>query len=110
LKRFRQFLEKELDLDAIKNEKELLRWGIKIRYAPDPPDDFDEFEFGINYKAEQDVAFLIAVEKGKIARMLFGKTVKDNPDMLSPMNDQELSDLLKTKGSELIEFFDFVTK
>lgn len=109
MKRFRQFLQKDLNIEAIKDEDKLSSWGIRVRYAPEPPDDFDEFEFGIDYKGEQDVAFLIAIEKGKIARMLFGKTVKDNPDMLLPMNDQELRSLLDNKGNELLEFFNFVT-
>jgi len=109
VKRFRQFLGKELDTEKATNELELSKWNINVRYAPEIPDDFDEYEFGIDYKNKQDVGFLVALEKGEIARLLFGWTVPDNPDMLKPMSDKELKDLLKARGEALLEFFNFVT-
>ena len=109
MKRFRRFLKKSLDLERVRDEKALSSMGITVRYAPDSPDDFDEFEFGLDYKRKEDVAFLVAIEKGQIARMLFGKTVKDNPDMLNPMTDEELSELLESRGEMLERFFEFVT-
>jgi len=109
VKRFRQFLGKKLDIQRATNEPELSRWNIKVRYAPEVPEDFDEYEFGIDYKNEQDVGFLVAIERGKIARLLFGWTVPENPDMLRPMSDNELEGLLDAKGRDLIEFFHFVT-
>ncbi len=110
MKRFRRFLKKTLDLEKVRDEKALSEMGISVRYAPESPEDFDEFEFGLDYKGKEDVAFLVAIEKGEIARMLFGKTVKDNPDMLNPMSDKELSELLEAKGDVLLRFFEFVTK
>jgi len=109
VKRFREFLGKKLDTDRARDEDSLSKWGIKVRYAPEEVDDFDEFEFGIDYDSEQDVAFLIAIEKGRIARVLFGWTVPDNPDMIKPMADADLGKLLEKKGQKLLEFFQFVT-
>ncbi|NPA94715.1 MAG: hypothetical protein GXO58_04735 [Thermodesulfobacteria bacterium] len=110
MRRFRRFLGKELDVTRATDSNLLSKWGMKVRYAPDEPDDFDEFEFGLNHKGDGDVAFLVAIEKGKIARMLFGWTVPDNPDMLKPMKDEDLEELLENKGRDLEEFFESVTK
>ncbi len=109
MKRFRCFLGKELDTAKATDSKALSNFGMKVRYAPEEPDDFDEFEFGLNHKKEEDVAFLVAIEKGRIARLLFGWTVPDNPDMLKPMSDKELEGLLENKGRELEEFFKYIT-
>ena len=109
MKRFREFLGKTLNIDKAKGEENFSRWGIKVRYAPEEVDDFDEFEFGIDYEGEQDVAFLIAIEKGRIARVLFGWTVPDNPDMMKPMADDDLGKLLEKRGQALVEFFKYVT-
>ncbi len=109
MKRFRQFLGKKLDISKATDSEKLSKWNIKNRYAPEEPDDFDEFEFGIDYLGEQDVAFLVAIEKGQIARLLFGWTVPDNPDMMKPMKDADLAGLLEKRGSALTEFFDYIT-
>jgi len=109
VKRFRKYLGKDLDISRATEERQIERFGMKVRYAPQEPEDFDEFEFGLDYKDEQDVAFLVAIEKGKIARLLFGWTVKENPDILKPMDDRDLEGLLDQCGDGLIEFFEFVT-
>ncbi len=109
MKRFREFLGKKLDINRAKDEERLSKWGIKVRYAPEEVDDFDEFEFGIDYKGTQDVAFLIAIEKGRIARVLFGWSVPDNPDMMKPMADDDLGKLLEKRGQDLVEFFQYIT-
>ncbi len=109
MKGFRDFLGKELIHERAKDGAALARFGIKVRYLPDPPDIFDEYEFGIDWKAEQDVAFLVAVEKGKIARMLFGRPDADNPDILRPMDEEDLGQFQKDLGGRLKEFFSFLT-
>ena len=105
----KRFLGKEFNLSLAKDTVFLSGLGLSLRYAPDEPDDFDEFEFGLDHKGKQDVAFLVAIEKGKIARMLFGKTVKDDPDMLKPMSDEELAQLMNDKQELLIKFFEKIT-
>ncbi len=41
----------------------LYRWGISLCYTPEEVDDFDEFEFVIDYKGSRNVVFLTTVEK-----------------------------------------------
>ena len=107
MKRFSKYVNKPLNLQKIKQEDKLKNWGISVRYSPDPPEDFDEFEFGLDY---ENTAFLVTIEQGVIKRMLFGKPDKDNPDILRPMNDEQLSNMLQEKGEALVSFFDYVTR
>ncbi len=105
---FKGFLGKELVHDRVKDAKALEGFGIKVRYLPDPPDIFDEYEFGMDWHGRQDVAFLVAVEKGKIARMLFGRPDGENPDILRPMEEDDLLRFQEEKGEQLMAFFKYL--
>ncbi len=109
MKRLRNYLDKPLNAERVKDREKLAGWGITVRYAPDPPEDFDEFEFGLDYQGEQDVAFVTTIEKGEIKRMMFGRPDKDNPDILRPMDDETIADLMGKKGKDILAFFDFIT-
>ena len=110
MERFKKYLGKKVNLENIKNEDQLMKFGVKCRYLPDPPEEFDEFEFGLDFKAEQDVAFLVAVEQAKIARLLFGSVDPDNPDIFRPLPEETLRDLAQEKSELLCNFFDFITE
>ena len=109
MKRLRQYLDGSLNTNKATDKEQIGRWGISIRYAPDPPEDFDEFEFGLDYKGRQDVAFVTTIEKGKIKRMMFGRPDKDNPEILRPMDDNTIADLMEKRGGDILAFFDFIT-
>ncbi len=109
MKRFAEFMDRKVLHDRVKQAEELGQMGITCRYLPDPPEDFDEYEFGIDYLGSQDRAVAVTIEKGEIKRMLFGATVPDNPDMLKPLSDEELGALLDRKGDDLVKFFKFIT-
>ncbi len=109
MKRLRQYLDKQLNISRAMDKAALSGWDITIRYAPDPPEDFDEFEFGLNYQGKEDVAFVITIEKGEIKRMMFGKPDKDNPEILRPMDDATIADLMDKKGDNILAFFNYVT-
>lgn len=110
MKRFSAYLGRTVNHERVKDRAGLAAFKVKCRYLPDPPDIFDEYEFGIDYEREQDRAFLVTVENGRIARMLFGATDPDNPDMLRPLSDEDLDALLEKRGRELTGFFEFVVE
>ncbi len=109
MRRFSEYMNREVRHENVKNKEKLRDFGITCRYLPDPPEDFDEYEFGIDYEGSQDRAVAVTIEKGRISRMLFGATVPDNPDMLKPLSDEELGQLLEKRGDKLIEFFQYIT-
>ena len=109
MNRLRQYLDRPLNTNKAADREQISRWGIHIRYAPDPPEDFDEFEFGLDYEGRQDVAFVTTIEKGEIKRMLFGRPDKDNPEILRPMDDDTIADMMEKRGADILAFFDFIT-
>ncbi len=102
-------MDRPVNHSRVKDSAKLKDFHITCRYLPDPPEDFDEYEFGIDFKGDQDRAVAVTIEKGEIKRMLFGATVPDNPDMLTPLSDRELQELLEARGGDLVQFFDFIT-
>ncbi len=110
MKRFAQFMDREIVHANVKDKERLRQFGITCRYLPDPPEDFDEYEFGIDYMGHEDRAVAVTIEKGRIKRMLFGATVPDNPDLLKPLSDEELEKLLQKKGDDLSQFLRFITR
>ena len=110
MKRFQKYLDKEINLKNIKNEDNLKNFGVKCRYLPDPPEEFDEFEFGFDFKGSQDVAFVVTIELGKIKRLLFGQVDPDNPDLFRPLPEETLHELAEGKGDLLSAFFDYITE
>jgi len=110
MKRFAEYMGRKVIHENVKDQGKLREFGITCRYLPDPPEDFDEYEFGIDYRGSEDRAVAVTVENGRISRMLFGATVPDNPDMLKPLSDHELEELLEKRGERLMKFFQFVTQ
>ena len=109
MKRFQQFSGREINLENIKDSGRLAEFGITCRYLPDPPDDYDEFEFGTDFKGKQDVGIMVTVELRRIKRLMFGFIDPDNPDIIRPIGDG-LDGLLDQKIDALLDFFDFITQ
>ncbi len=110
MKRLRCYLDKTLNLERAVDQGRISEWGITLRYAPDPPEAFDEFEFGLDFQGDQDVAFVITIENGTIKRMLFGRPEKENPDLFRPLDKASLEAMMEKKGEALAAFFDYITQ
>lgn len=109
MKRFEQFSDRTVNLENIKNSDRLAEFGVTCRYLPDPPEDYDEFEFGTDYKGKHDIGIMVAIELMQIKRLMFGFIDPDNPDIIRPMGDA-LDGFLNQKADTLLDFFDFITQ
>ncbi|MEW5762235.1 MAG: hypothetical protein AB1776_03425 [Bacillota bacterium] len=107
--RFRRYLGCRLNLQNLKNDEPLRCLGIACTYAPDPPEDFDEFEFRTCFRGEDNVVITIALELGIIKRIMFGETDADNPDVVKSLTASRLDDFLAAKGDQLVRFFQYIT-
>lgn len=47
--RFKKYINKDLRLENVKNSNQLQTFGITCGHLPDPPEDFDEFEFTTDF-------------------------------------------------------------
>ncbi|MCL6560453.1 MAG: hypothetical protein K6U74_17005, partial [Firmicutes bacterium] len=68
-----------------------------------------EFEFRTPL-GQDAVVILVALEMGKIKRIMFTVAEPDDPDMTRSLTDTQLENLLAEKGEQLIKFFDYITR
>jgi hypothetical protein len=110
MQRFRKYVDKSLNLGNVKNSNQLAAFGIICTSLPDPPEEFDEFEFNTGYSEQMDVVMGVAIELGKIKRVLFGLSDKNDPDMFKGMSESQLEEFLALKGDQLVGFFEYITQ
>lgn len=109
MERFRRFVNLEVNVDHIKNEAQLGKYGIECTYLPDPVEVLDEFEFRTSFNGGEKMVIAFAVEMGKMRRIMLGKADAGNPDVVRSLNEKELEDFLAEKGHHLIDFFELIT-
>lgn len=108
--RFRKFIDQGLNLENVKASDQLEAFGIRCTTLPDPPEEFDEFEFSTDYSEQMNVVIGVAIESGKMKRVLFGLSDKDDPDSFIGLSKTQLEQLLERKGDQLVRFFEFITQ
>ena len=84
--------------------------GIVGRHVPDAPEDFDEFEFGSNFDGFPKSGFTVAVERGLLKRIMFGKFDAEDPDLFMPFSEEELARYIDQNLAVLQRFFATITK
>lgn len=109
MKRFRKYIDKTVNMQNVKQPEYLDTLGIACRYLPDPPEDFDEFEFATDFKGHKDLGIMVTVELGRIKKLLFGLIDPENPDIIRPLSESQIAELLDQRGDQLAQFFDYIT-
>lgn len=80
------------------------------RYLPDPPEDYDEFEFVTDFGGgKQNLGFMVTIELMKIKKLLFGMISAEDPDAVRPLTEVEMEELLNARGDELVRFVEYIT-
>lgn len=110
MERFRKYMGKEIDLENVKNADRLNAFGVSCTYLPDPSEEFDEFEFRTGFNGEHNIILTVAVEMGKIKRVMFSAADEEDPDVLRSLPQARLDGLLAKKGELLDEFFQYICK
>lgn len=109
MKRFRQFIGKEIILDKVKNSNQLNVFGVTCTYLPDPPEEFDEFEFRTDFGGQNNIIITVATELGKIQRVIFAMTDEEDPEIARSLIEPQLEEFLAKKGEQLVKFFEYIT-
>lgn len=109
MERFRKYVDRELQLENVKNEAVLEQYGVVCTYLPDPLEDFDELEFRTDFQGKNDIVFIVSVELGKVKRILFSAADQENPELISSLSQSQLKEFLDKHGERMTEFFDSVT-
>ncbi len=106
---FKNFLNKKINIEKLKDADKLNTFGVAVRYLPEFIEEFDEIEFGAELKNGQIIAFPITIEKFAISRMLFGKPKDENPEILLPLTEKEFQEFLEEKEKDIMDFFYYLT-
>ena len=109
MERFRSYIDRKINLERVKHTDRLDAFGITCTYLPDPPEEFDEFEFRTGFDGENDIVLTVAVEMGKIKRIMFSVADEEDPDALRSLPPARLDGLLAKKGELLAGFFEYIT-
>ncbi len=109
MEQLRKFIDRDINLENIKNSGQLKDFGITCTYLPDPPEDFDEFEFRTGLDSLDNIAVIITVEMGKIKKVMFGLADRENPDVIRSLPESQLHGLLAEKGGRLAGFFEYIS-
>ncbi len=110
MERFRKYMGKDINLENIKNSNRLSAFGITCTYLPDPPCEFDEFEFSTDFNGQDNIVITVAIELGKIQRIMFSVADKRDPEVTRSLTESQVAELLLKKGDQLVEFFAYITQ
>lgn len=110
MQRFRKLMGVDLNLENVKNTGGLNAYRVKCTYLPDPPEDFDEVEFRTGFGGEDNIVITVAVELGKIKRVIFSRADSEDPDVVRSLTGAQLEAFLSEKGEKLAGFFEYITR
>ncbi len=109
MEQLKKYYDSKINLENIKNADRLEDLGFTCRYLPDPPEDFDEFEFVTEVGELKDVALMITVENMEIKKILFGLVSADDPDDITGLSKEQLATISDQAGEKLSQFFSYIT-
>lgn len=110
MERFRKYMGTDLNLAGAKDEEALASFGIACTYLSDPLEDFDELEFRTGMGGQNNIVITVAVELGKIKRVMFAVADDKKPDVVKSMTREQLEEFLAARGQDLVRFFDHLTQ
>lgn len=110
MERFRKYMRADLNLEGAKDKKFLSSLGITCTYLSEPLEDFDELEFRTGFQGRDDIVITVAVEMGKIKRVMFGAADEANSDVVKSMSREGLEKFLAVRGEDLVRFFEYISK
>jgi len=110
MERLKKYIGVAVNLDNIKDAERLKDFGFTCRYLPDPPEDFDEFEFVADLGGLKNLGFMVTVQLMKISKMFFGLISPDNPDMVTGLTEDQVKAIFDQSGDTLFRFLDYITE
>lgn len=110
MEQLRKYVGRPVNLDHIKDRDTLKGLGFTCRYLPDPPEDFDEFEFLAHLGGIENLGLMVTVESMAVKRIFFGVISPQDPDVVTGLNEVQVKQVFEQSGDALSEFFDYITE
>ncbi len=109
MERFKKYIDKKISLENIKDSRQVGSFGLRCRYLPDPPEDFDEFEFVTDFGGKENLGLMVTIELMRIKKVFFGMISSEDPDVIRPLTESELGNFFEERGDQMVSFFDYIT-
>ncbi len=109
MERFQVFIGRILDRSRLDNREALERAGLEPRYLPESFDEFDEVDFVAPLDGPNRMVLSVALEQGRIGRIILGWVAPDDPDdAMRSFDDEGLQRALGANGDRVVAFLDEV--
>ena len=108
--RFQKFLHRPLLPDRLADRAAMEGRGFRGRWVPDELQPFDEVELARPLDDATDLLLTLAVEEGKIERMMLGQAPAGDDDAdARGLSETELAEALAVHGEAVTDLMDFLT-
>jgi hypothetical protein len=110
MQRLRRFLHLPIDSDRLSDRGPIAALGIRDRWIPEALEEFDEIEFALPLTEERDAIITMALEQGKVERILLGWAPAGDDDADTAAFDEEgLAETLRQHGDTLASLLGHLT-
>jgi len=108
--RLRKFLHLPLLPDRLADRAAMEGRGFRGRWVPDELQPFDEVELARPLDHATDLLLTLAVEEGKIERMMLGQALAGDDDAdARGLSETELAEALAVHGDAVTDLLEFLT-
>lgn len=110
MQRLRRFLSAVLREDRIGDAEGLRPFGARGRWVPEELMEFDEVEYALPLGDGRDLTVSIAVEDGRIGRLVLGWVPGGDDDAdARALSEGEIAAALGERGDDLVACLEFLT-
>lgn len=110
MERYQKYLGRTLSSERLAERNAIETMGFRGRWIPEVLEAFDEVELARSLDDATDLLLTLAVEEGKIARMLVGKAPAGDDDAdAKGLTQDELAAALAKHGDALDAILGFLT-
>jgi len=111
MKRFQPFVGRVVDRSRLDEATVLEARRIEARYLPDSFEEFDEMEFLAPFEGQDKLVFSVALEQGRIMRILLGWVQPGDPDdAMRSLDDAGIERALALQGEALLGVLQEITE
>ena len=110
MQRFQPFVGRPVNRTRIGESSVLEKAGFVARYLPEEFDEFDEMEFTLPFEEEKSLVLSVALEQGRIMRILIGWVGPGDPDdAMRSFDEKDLKRALDLKGDDMARFLEDIS-
>jgi hypothetical protein len=110
MERFKPFMARPVKPERLKDPALFEGTGAEPRYLPETLAAFDEMEFLAPYEGDRKLVLSVALEEGRIQRILMGWVGPGDPeDAMRSFDEQELEGVVDSHGEVFAVLLEKIT-